>query len=466
MSGQDLRSFIAAYGDAHPGEVVRVAEPVSIDHDIMAVVLEYERRRRCPIIFFDKVGSHDIPVVCNVVASRRALAFALGVVESDLAAEYARRIKDHIKPVAVSDAAFRQRVLTGADVDLQALPIPTYFPGDAGRYLTAGMLVARDPDTGVETEGYHRFQLKGPNRMGVSLHSRRRMFEYQRRAESRGQALPCAVVLGLHPLISMGSLAYPPADVGKFEVVGGLFGDPLQVAPCATIDLHVPAAAEIVIEGEILPREREPEGPFGEFTGYFSRRSTEHVFVTRAIAMRDRPWFQSIGSGRAGDHITTLGLVREAEILNALGRVIPNVKAVHVPLSGASAFTAFVSVRQTRPGEAKHVIPIVLGVDHYLKLVVVVDDDVDVFDESDVLWAIATRVQADRDLVVISGSLGAMLDPSADDRGVTAKLGIDATRPFGEPFAEKLVMPADRMAWARSLVDGLVAPTRPAAPSA
>ena len=448
---QDLRSFIAAYERAHPGEVLRVAEPVSAEYDVMALVLEYERRRRYPILFFDKVGASDIPLVCNVVASRAALAFAMGVDERGLAAEYARRIKEPIKPVVILEPAFRHRVVTGPDVDLGALPIPVYFPGDAGRYLTAGMLVARDPDTGVETEGYHRFQVKGPSRMGVSLHSRRRMFEYQRRAEARGQALPCAVVLGLHPLVSMGSLAYPPPDVGKFEVVGGLFGEPLQVAPCATIDLTVPAAAEIVIEGEILPGVREPEGPFGEFTGYFSRRSTEHVFVARAIAMRERPWFQSIGSGRAGDHITTLGLVREAEILNAVSRVVPNIRAVHVPLSGASSFTAFVSIRQTRPGEAKHVIPIALGVDHYLKLVVVVDDDVDVFDESDVLWAVATRMQADRDLVTIAGSLGAMLDPSADDRGVTAKLGIDATRPFGEPFADKLVMPEEKMTWARDL---------------
>jgi UbiD family decarboxylase len=281
------------------------------------------------------------------------------------------------------------------------------------------------------------------------------MFEYQRRAEAKGQPLPCAVVLGLHPLVSMGSLAYPPPDVGKFEVVGGLLGEPLQISPCLTADLHVPATAEIVIEGQILPGVREPEGPFGEFTGYFSRRSTEHVFEARAITMRERPWFQSIGSGRAGDHITTLGLIREAEITNAVSRVIPNETGVHVPLSGTSSFTAYVAIRQSRPGEAKHVIPIVLGVDHYLKLVVVVDDDIDVFDESDVLWAVATRMQADRDLVVISGSLGAMLDPSADDRGVTAKLGIDATRPFGEPFADKLVMSPDRMSWARALVDRL-----------
>jgi 2,5-furandicarboxylate decarboxylase 1 len=452
---QDLRSFVAAYGRAYPGEVVRIADPVSVEHDVMAVVLEYERRRRWPILLFERVVGHDVPIVANVVASRRALAFALGVEERGLAVEYARRIKDYQKPVVVADPPFRARVVRGDAVDLTALPIPVYFPGDAGRYLTAGMLVARDPETGVETEGYHRFQVKGPNRLGVSLHSRRRMFEYQRRAEAAGRPLPCAVVLGLHPLVSMGSLAYPPADVGKFEVVGGLLGEPLRVAPCLTADLHVPAAAEIVIEGEILPGAREPEGPFGEFTGYFSRRSTQHVFAARAVTTVERPWFQSIGSGRAGDHITTLALVREAEITNALARVIPNVRAVHVPLSGTSSFTAYVSIAQSRPGEAKHVIPIVLGVDHYLKLVVVVDEDVDVFDESEVMWAVATRMQADRDLVVIGGSLGAMLDPSADERGVTAKLGIDATRPFGEPFAEKLVMAPERMAWARRLVDGL-----------
>src|SRR5437870_13704745 len=219
MADQDLRSFVAAYDRAHPGEVVRVTDRVSLEEDVMAVVLEYERRRRYPLLVFEKVADHDIPIVCNVVASRSALAFALGVDERGLAPEYARRIKDYVKPVVVPDPPFRHRVLTGPGLDLARLPIPRYFPGDAGRYLTAGMLVARDPDTGVETEGYHRFQLKGRDRMGVSLHSRRRMFEYQRRAEARGQPLPCAIALGLPPPLSMGPLAYPAPDVGKFEVV-------------------------------------------------------------------------------------------------------------------------------------------------------------------------------------------------------------------------------------------------------
>jgi UbiD family decarboxylase len=279
------------------------------------------------------------------------------------------------------------------------------------------------------------------------------MYEFQQRAEKAGRSLDCAIVIGLHPAVGMGSLSYPAPEISKFEVVGGLFGEPMQLRRAETVELDVPAWTEIVIEGEILPGAHEPEGPFGEFTGYFSRRSTDNVFVARAIVLRQAAWFHSIASGRAPDHILPLGVLREAEIRNALRRVVPGVRAVHVPMSGGASFTAYVSIKQTRPGEAKHAISVVLGVDHYLKLVVIVDDDIDVFDESDVLWAMATRVQADRDLVVISGSLGAILDPSASPEGLTAKLGIDATRSFGEAGAEKLVMPAETMAWARALVD-------------
>jgi 2,5-furandicarboxylate decarboxylase 1 len=460
--GQDLRSFLSAFEAAFPGEVVRIAEPVTTRYDVMALVLEYERRRRFPILLFERVVGYDMPIVANVMASRRALAFALGVDERGLAAEYSRRLKRYVKPALMSDPPFRRTLLTGDAVDLTRLPVPTYYPGDAGPYLTAGMLVARDPETGVETEGYHRFQVKGPRRMGVSLHSRRRMFEYQRRAEAQGRNLPCAIVLGLHPLVAMGSLAYPPAEVGKFEVVGGLFGEPFEVARCATVDLAVPAWGEIVIEGEILAGVREPEGPFGEFTGYQARRSTEHVFVPKAIGLREGAMFQSIASGRGADHITTLALIREAEVQNALSRVIPNVRAVHVPLSGTSSFTAYVSIKQSRPGEARHAIPIVFGVDHYIKLVVVVDDDIDVFDESEVMWAVATRMQADSDLIVLPNSLGAMLDPSASENGLTAKLGIDATRPFGARFADKLEMDPEKQAWARSLVERLSGEDGPA----
>jgi UbiD family decarboxylase len=450
---QSLRGFLSTLEQAHPGEVVRIAEPVDLAYQTQALALELERRRRFPVLFFEHVRGHSIPVVANVMASRRGLATALGVDPAELPEAYARRLKEPLKPVVLDRAPFPVDVRPGDAADLGALPIPTYFPGDGGPYLTAGLLIARDPATGVSTSGFHRFQVKGRNRMGVSLHSRRRMFEFQQRTETAGRSLECAIAIGLHPAVGMGSLSYPAPEISKFEVVGGLLGEPMQLRRAETVDLDVPAWAEIVIEGEILPGEREPEGPFGEFTGYFSRRSTDNVFVARTLVLRQGAWFQSIGSGRAPDHILPLGVLREAEIRNALRRVIPGVRAVHVPTSGGASFTAYVSMKQTRPGEAKHALSVVFGVDHYIKLVVMVDEDIDVFDESDVLWAIATRAQADRDLVVTSGSLGAILDPSASPEGLTAKLGIDATRKFGQVGAEKLVMADEPMAWAREVAD-------------
>jgi 2,5-furandicarboxylate decarboxylase 1 len=451
---QSLRGFVSALEQAHPGEVVRIREPVDLAYQTQALALELERRRRFPVLIFEQVRGHSIPVVSNVMASRRGLATALSVGEAELPEEYAKRLKEPLKPVVLDRPPFPVDVQRGdGAVDLGALPIPTYFPGDGGPYLTAGLLTARDPATGVATAGFHRFQVKGPDRLGVSLHSRRRMFEFQQQAEKAGRSLDCAIAIGLHPAVGMGSLSYPAPEISKFEVVGGLFAEPMQLRRAETVELEVPAWAEIVIEGEILPGAREPEGPFGEFTGYFSRRSTNNVFVARAIVLRQGAWFHSIASGRAPDHILPLGVLREAEIRNALRRVVPGVRAVHVPVSGGASFTAYVSIKRTRPGEAKHAISVVLGVDHYLKLVIIVDDDIDVFDESDVLWAMATRVQADRDLVVIGGSLGAILDPSASPEGLTAKLGIDATRSFGEAGAEKLVMSPESMAWARELVD-------------
>jgi len=452
---QSLRGFIARLEREHPALVVRIAEPVDLAYQMQALALELERRRRFPVLIFEQVRGHTMPVVSNVMASRTGLALALGVADLELPEAYAARLKEPVKPVVLGRPPFPVSVARD-NADLGTLPIPTYFPGDGGPYLTAGLLVARDPATGVSTAGFHRFQVKSPNRLGVSLHSRRRMFEFQQRAEKAGHSLECAIALGLHPAVGMGSLSYPPPEISKFEVVGGLLGEPMQLRRAETMDLDVPAWAEIVIEGEILPGVREPEGPFGEFTGYFSRRSTDNVFVARAVVLREGAWFHSIASGRAPDHILPLGVLREAEIRNALRRVVPGVRAVHVPTSGGASFTAYVSIRQTRPGEAKHAISVVLGVDHYLKLVVIVDEDIDVFDESDVLWAMATRVQADRDLVVIGGSLGAILDPSASPDGLTAKLGIDATRAFGETGgAEKLVMAETPMEWARQLVERL-----------
>lgn len=453
---QSLRAFVSSYSEVHPDEFVRVDETIDRVHQLQAVQLELERLGRFPILLFEDVKDSTIPVVCNVMASRRGYAHAFDVPLEDMAEEYARRLTDYIPPQRIEDPPFLHNVWEGDKADLHQLPIPTYYPGDPSPYITAGLTVANHPETGVSTQGYHRYQVKGPRKMGVSLHSRRRMFEYHRIAEQKGAALPCALALGLHPFVGLASLSYPPPAVSKAEVVGGLFGAPMQIARTPVLGVDVPAWAEIVIEGEILAQAREDEGPFGEFTGYFSRRSTQNVFRVRSICLRDDAWYQSIGSGRLADHILPLGVLREVEVKKAVSRAVPHVVDVHVPVSGGGSFTAYVSIKQTRPGEAKQIIPIVLGVDHYIKFVVIVDEDVDVRNESDVLWAMATRMQADRDLVVVPGSLGAMLDPSATSQGLTDKLGIDATRPHGEPFGESLQMDTAVQDWARMFVSKAV----------
>ena len=296
--------------------------------------------------------------------------------------------------------------------------------------------------------------IRGKNRLGVSLHSRRRMYEYHRRAEEQGKSLPAVVTIGTHPLHYMGSMvyAYPP-NVRKYEIIGGLFGEPYRLAQCGVDDLEVPAGAEIVIEGEILAGVHEPEGPFGEFTGYASYRSTQNVFVAKRIRMRGDAMYQSVTSGMSKDHILVSCITREGEILNALRRNLPNVRAVHVPHTTCGAFMAFISMKKTAEGEPQMAIMATLGTEFYTKYVIVVDDDVDVFDLNDVMWAVATRVRAEKDIFFIPGAKAAILDPTSDPQNFTVtKMGIDATRPAGRDFAERLVITEEQRGRARKIL--------------
>ncbi len=465
FDNQSLRSFLDMVESDFPEEILRIRESVDTRFDMTAIAYELERAGRSPIIIFERPGRSDgdlgangmngMKVVTNVAGNRKLLAACLGVAPQDLPTAFRERCQRYIPCEVVTDAAWNDVVIEGDDIDLTRLPIPLQFAVDGGPYITAGQVAARDPVTGVDTTGFHRLMLKGRNRLGVSLHSRRRMFEFQRRAEERGEALPVAVTIGTHPLHYMGSMvyAYPP-NVRKFEIIGGLFGAPYRVARCGVADLEVPAGAEIVIEGEILAGTREPEGPFGEFTGYASYRSTQHVFVAHRVRMRRDAMFQSVVSGMSKDHILVSCITREGEILNALKRNLPNVRAVHVPHTSCGAFQAFISMKKTADGEPQTAIMAAFGTEFYVKHVIVVDDDVDIFDTNDVMWAVATRVRPDKDIVFIPGAKGAILDPTSDPENFTVtKMGIDATRPAGRDFAERLVIPEAQRAKARALLE-------------
>jgi 2,5-furandicarboxylate decarboxylase 1 len=451
---QSLRGFLSMVEARYPDELLRIRQPVDTRFDMTAVVFELERAGKSPVIIFENPAGNSMPVVTNVAGNRKLLAACLGVEPKDLPGAFRERCQNYIPCELVGEAAWNEVVIEGEAVDLSRLPIPLHFSVDGGPYITAGQIAARDPVSGVATTGFHRLMLKGRNRLGVSLHSRRRLYEFQRRAEEQGKSLPAAIAIGTHPLHYMGSMvyAYPP-QVSKFEIIGGLFGEPYRVARCGVADLQAPAGAEIVIEGEILADTREPEGPFGEFTGYASYRSTQHVFVAHRVRMRRDAMFHSVTSGMSKDHILVSCITREGEILNALRRNLPNVRAVHVPHTTCGAFMAFIAMKKTADGEPQTAVMAALSTEFYTKHVIVVDDDVDIFDINDVMWAVATRVRPHKDIFFIPGAKGAILDPTSDPENFTVtKMGIDATRPVGRDFAERLVISEDQRAKARSLL--------------
>jgi 2,5-furandicarboxylate decarboxylase 1 len=451
---QALRGFLDTTAKTFPEEIIKITEPVSRQLEMTSVIFELDRLGKSPVVIFDNVQGSKMPVVTNIAANRKLLAHCLKSDPKDLPTTFRERCQNYIPCEVVSKGAWDDVVLEGDQVDLTQLPIPYQFTVDAAPYITAGQVTARDPETGVDTTGFHRLMLKGKNRLGVSLHSRRRMYEFHRRAEARGQSLPAAIVIGTHPLHYMGSMAYAyPQHIRKYEIIGGLFGEPYRLARCGVADLEIPAGAEIVIEGEILAGEREPEGPFGEFTGYASYRSTQNVFVAHCIRMRRDALFHSVVSGMSRDHILISCITREGEILNALRRNLPNVRAVHVPHKTCGAFLAIVSMKKIAEGEPKMAMLTALGTELYTKHVIVVDEDVDIFDMDDVMWAVATRVRAEKDIFMVPGVKSAIIDPTSDPKTFTVtKMGIDATAPLDEGFAERLTISDEQRARARHIL--------------
>lgn len=445
-----LRAFLESVEADDAGGILRIRDKVALDYDATALVMEMEKTGRSPVVWFERVGDSPFPVVTNLYGSRRRYALALGVPEERLIEEWAARNERTLPPVVRKSGPIHDVVLTGKAVDLGRLPIMRHFADDAGPYITNAILVAKDPDTGVRNASFHRMQLKGRNRLGTSLHSRRHLWNYVERAEERGEDVPVAVVIGAHPFFTFGGLWKGSIATDEYAVVGGMMGTPLEITAGRTVPVEVPTEAEFVLEGRILAKRREPEGPFAEFTGYASARSTEHVVEISAICHRKDAIWQDIVPGISDEHTGLLAVPSEARLLRTLRQHFPNTTAVSYPKSGTCRLHAYIAIRKPAPGQAKNAAAVAFGDDLSLKLVVVVDDDVDVRSDRDVLWAMATRMQADDDVDVIRNAMGAILDPS-NRNGLTAKMIVDATRPSAD-FPPRHTLPPDAVKRARALL--------------
>ena len=406
-----------------------VARPgVSLDFTLAALAKRWDARKA--VLFPAPLGldgrRHEIPVVSGLVSDRGWIAEAMGV-EPDAVLDRFRAAAERPLPwKEVADAPCQQRIDRDPDLTT-ALPIPKHNALDAGAYISAGLVIARNPKTGIQNVSINRLQITGPRRMGILILPRD-LHHFFAAAEAAGEPLDIAVAVGVDPLTLLASQAILPIDHDELEVAGALHSAPLEVVKCATNEVRVPAGAEIVVEGRLLPGVRETEGPFGEFPQYYGPAGENPAIEVNAIATRANPVFHTIVPA-AMEHLLLGAIPREATIAAHLQRTCPTVLDVHLSRGGVCRYHLYVKLRKTQEGQGRNVIMAAFAAHADVKQVTVVDEDVDVHDPTAVEWAVATRFQAARDLFVIPRAQGSKLDPSADG-GVSDKLGLDATMPL------------------------------------
>jgi len=440
---KDLRNFIAELEARSPGDIARVAQPISPRYEITALLTQLEKRKQFPLLFCERVQGSDAPVVINAQASRRLMAMALQCEPRELATAFSERQGKPIAPVEMINAPVHEVIRTGDEVDLSKAPILTHYDVNAAPYITAGIVVAVDPDTGVRNTSYNRLMMAGKRELRIFMAVGRHLWTLHNKLERRDQPLPIAIVIGVHPLFSLGAQAFTPATEDEYAVIGGVMGEPLRLVKAKTVPIPVPADAEMIIEGQILPHVRRTEGPFGEFTGHAVSQDERQVIEVTAITHRNNYIFQDVHAGYT-EHKLMGAVPREAALIKAVRQTVPTVKNVCMPVSGNCRFHAYISIGKRAPGQAKNAICAAFAADMLLKHVVIVDEDIDVFDEEQVLWAVSNRFQADKDLVVIANAQGSELDPSAGPGGVNAKMGLDATKPL-DGFPPELRVPDEVM---------------------
>ncbi|MCC7227054.1 MAG: UbiD family decarboxylase [Burkholderiaceae bacterium] len=440
------------------GRVARIKPGISLKHELAAISKKLDGKQAT---YFPHPDGHEIPVISGFMSRRSWIAEAMGVSESGLLARFRDAAANPLKCEEIpQDQAPCQQVVHQDRDPREVMPIPTHSEHDNGPYITAGLVIARNPATGVQNVSINRIQVHSARQMAILLLPRH-LWAFFKEAESKNQALDVAIAIGVDPLTLLASQAIGPIDWDELEVAGGLHGKPLRVVKCRTNDVRVPADSEFVIEGRLLPGVRELEGPFGEFPKYYSTREKREVIEIDAITHRKDPVYHTIVPAEM-EHLLLGMIPREASLLAHLQRSFPNVLDVHLSVGGVGRYHLYIKIRKTHEGQPKNIICGAFGAHYDIKQVIVVDDDVEVHDPQQVEWAVATRFQADRDLVVISGAQGSVLDPSTtlgmdlhDDSqipghvaGLSAKMGLDATRPVvyhGHVFTKVAVPGEDQI---------------------
>lgn len=440
MPFDDLRSFISSL--EKNGQLLRVKKEVDPKFEIAAYIRKTSDQDG-PALFFENVRGSSMPVVGGLFSTRKMILHALETTKGKALEDFIKRVDRPLTPRLVTSGPCKEVIITDS-IDLTKLPIPTYHEKDAGPFITLGVQISKDPETRSNNVGIYRMQLHGRNLLGLFAGPGQNISTQYRRAEMRNEPLAIAIALGVDPAVILASQIHAHYGLDELSLAGGLLEKPVEVVKCETVDLEVPATSEIVIEGRVLPHERRLEGPFGEFTGYYTAVSQCPVVEVTAITHRRDPIFLA---GLTGVPSTENHMLKELPLAVTLYRHLkadyPSVTGVHFLPGGTSHYIAAISIDQRYLGEARQILLAALGSKSPPKIAIVCDADIDVYDQSQVLWALATRSQPDSDVIIVPNVGGPGLDPSSKTPGgmVTAMMGIDATIPFGEPFPEPVSIP-------------------------
>ena len=415
------------------GRVAAYSAPIDPNLAVAAVL---KKRDGGPALMFTAVDGYDVPVVGNLLCCQLNCEAAFDIDFRGIRSAIGRALSTPVPPVVVEKGAAQQNVHTD-NIDLaRMLPVLFHTAADAGRFITAGVVIARDPETGIFNASYHRLQLVGPNRTAIKLDYGRHLRLAFERAKRMGVALPVVVCIGAdlalqYTAATMGSQMPEQAD--ELAAAGGFCGRPLAVVKAVTQDLLVPAETEIVLEGRILPDETIVEGPFGEFVGYLSPAGDAPIFEVTAVTHRDRPLYQVI-NGYSLETTMLRKYVLEASLLKVLQAAVPIVIDAEMTAGGLHRFHAVLQVRKATPqqeGLQRNAILAAFGALKDLDLVIVVDEDIDIRNPHDVEYALATRMEASRDLFIVPDARGHEY-VRVGRNGIRAKVGIDATVPLEE----------------------------------
>jgi 2,5-furandicarboxylate decarboxylase 1 len=438
---EDLRGFLTHLESQK--QLLRVKDEVDVKYEIAAGMRKTSDIEGPALLFENVKGFPGWRVLGGLFATRKLVALGLGVPQEQMLERYLTLEEKRIPPEIVSSAPCKEIKWTGDQVDLSKLPIVTHASKDCGPYVTIGVQVGKDPDTGIRNLSIHRMLVLGKDRLSLWAPADHHLGRMILMAEERKRGLEVATAVGVDPAIVVGSQARVPFGIDEFHVAGGLRGAAVKLTKCETIDVEVPTYAEVVIEGVTLPGERVADGPYGEYPGCYSEAKQAPVLKVTAITMRQNPIWQTALTGMpVTENHTLIEYGNAAVVYREVKKVVPEVRGVNMTPGGTFRHHVVVSIKKRAENEGRNVILALLSMGIGLKQVIVVDDDIDPFDPMQVEWAMATRFQADKDAIIIPRIACSTLDPSCPEARATAGLGIDATAPMKERWRfEKVEIP-------------------------